>query len=210
MFYPREQLRRNYENSRAGKGIRRGGRRLPTVREEELGLAMRKLVEVVETDAGDPTMDRIADLLDEHDRLRQLLNAREQETALSARKQTGQQIHPSLAKRRPARAGAGEERIPGPVAGRAWIYCRWSGYGRPCGRGSCRFAHRSTARGSQPRLRPSTTTGAGKSSRATYRQALRLLTPSSSAISFAPTRSGVCGMPGLKCATLQRRPLSWP
>lgn len=71
-----EQLRRNYENSRARKGNRVGARPLPTVAEEELANAEARLRDVVANNPDHPVARHAGDLLGERDRLRAAINAR--------------------------------------------------------------------------------------------------------------------------------------
>lgn len=71
-----EQLRRNFENSRAGRGNRIGADRMPTVKSEEYRLAEDKLRQIAESNAGNPVADRINQLLAERDQLRNLVNSR--------------------------------------------------------------------------------------------------------------------------------------
>jgi hypothetical protein len=71
-----EQLRRNFENSRAGKGKRVGVKRQQTVSAEEFKRAEETLLAVVEKHRGTPYIDRLANLIQERDRLRSALNAR--------------------------------------------------------------------------------------------------------------------------------------
>jgi hypothetical protein len=72
----REQLRRNFENSRAGKGKYRAMRPKPTVKSEELQAASDKLHEVAEKYARQPWADNLKSILDERQQLRDALNAR--------------------------------------------------------------------------------------------------------------------------------------
>lgn len=60
--------------------------------------------------------------------------------------------------------------------------------GRPAGSGRCSLPHFSTSRWRQIGLAAMRPNGSGKSGRVIYRAAVRLVTPSSSAISDGPTR----------------------
>jgi hypothetical protein len=72
----REQLRRNFENSRAGKGNRVGAKRQRTVKQEEFRLAEDKLLQTAERNRGHAAADKVLALVEERDRLRHTLNER--------------------------------------------------------------------------------------------------------------------------------------
>jgi hypothetical protein len=71
-----EQLRRNFENSRAGHGNRIGASRIGTVKAEELALAEDKLHELIAKYPDNPALQPVASLITERQQLRDLLNAR--------------------------------------------------------------------------------------------------------------------------------------
>jgi hypothetical protein len=71
-----EQLRRNFENSRAGKGNRIGAKRQRTVSQEEFQTAEDALLKTIEKHRGNASADRAAAIVAERDRLRNALNAR--------------------------------------------------------------------------------------------------------------------------------------
>jgi hypothetical protein len=73
-----EQLRRNAENARAGKGKRIGAKRQPTVTQDEFRNAESALHQLIERHGGkgNASVERAAKLVAERDRLRNALNAK--------------------------------------------------------------------------------------------------------------------------------------